>query len=298
MKRLARSFAGPSERHAGELLRHEYPFRFIERFGALEGGGAEAHPRVPGIWPTWASAFARTSLPIEWAAQLYGARHRSSEEHEARAGYLAGVKQFRWAHRPVSIVRARVVPIARHGAFHEFTATFFTGSGAGCAWMAGMLHLSDRSVPTPPPARRTNGNAAIREPAVDTGAFRVLSDHTLGNERWRRLEPNPDCSVYGGHFPGDPITPGVLLLEAMIESGCALVEDATPERLYLAGVQDVVFQSLARPGDELLFRVRKRLGEGAVHEFRGSVLCGKKRVARAKFSLGVLDHDARISEEV
>ena len=298
MKPLARSPAGQLRRHAGELLRHAWPFRFIERFGALEDGGAEAHPRVPETWPAWASAFPRTSLPIEWAAQLYGARNRVSEGHGTRAGYLAGVKKFRWAHRPVPIVRTRVGPIARRGAFHEFTATFFTGSGAACAWMVGLLYLSDRIVPAPRPTPRGTGSVALREPVADPGAFRVLSDHRCANERRRRLEPNPDSPVYGGHFPGEPITPGVLLLEAMIESGCPLVEDAPAEGPYLIGVQDVVFHSLVRPGDELLFKVRKRGDAPAGHQFQASVHRGKKRVARAKFALGVPGDGAGASREV
>ena len=298
MTPLARSPAGHFRRHTGELLRHAFPFRFIERFGAFEGGGAEAHPRVPDTWPAWASAFPRTSLPIEWAAQLYGARNRAAEGPGTRTGYLAGVKKFRWAHRPVPIVRTRVGPIARRDAFHEFTATFFSGSGAACAWMVGLLYLSDRIVAPARPAPSGKGGGALREPVADPGAFRVLSDDRCGNERRRRLDPNPDCPVYGGHFPGDPITPGVLLLEAMVETGCPLVEDASAERLYLIGVQDVVFQSLVRPGDELLCKVRKGRDAPAGHHFQASVHRGKKRVARAKFALGVLGDGAGASREV
>ena len=343
----------------------ERPFRFIERFETLEDGAAQARPRLPDTWPIWASALPRTSLPIEWAAQLYGARVRAGVRRGRRPGYLVGVREFRWAGEPVRIARAKVIPGDRHGGFHEFTAGFLSETGAGCAWMAGALYLSDG--PGPAPASRANagagprartgggevpasaggrdggGEAPLREttghigeggapyrtasgPAGEDEApyraasgsvgegetpyrtvsgptggseapFRVISERAGGDGHERCIEPNPACPVYAGHFPGDPIAPGVLLLEAMVETGCVLVPDVPADRLYLVGVRDVVFQSLVRPGDVLCLRVKKGRGGNGAREFLASILCNERRVARAKFALGVLGNGSRIPEE-
>ena len=125
----------------------------------------------------------------------------------------------------------------------------------------------------------------------------MISDRAGGDGHERRIEPNPACPVYAGHFPGDPIAPGVLLLEAMIEAGCGLVTDVPADRLYLVGVRDVVFQSLVRPGDVLCLRVKKGRGGNGAREFLASILCNERRVARAKFALGVLGNGSRIPEE-
>lgn len=278
-----------------------YPFRFIERFETLEDGAAQARPRLPDTWPIWASALPRTSLPIEWAAQLYGARVRAGARRGRRPGYLVGVREFRWAGEPVRIARAKVIPGDRHGGFHEFTAGFLSETGAGCAWMAGALYLSDGPGPAPASGSVGEGEVPYRTapgPAGGGGApFRVISDRAGGDGHERRIEPNPACPVYAGHFPGDPIAPGVLLLEAMIEAGCGLVTDVPADRLYLVGVRDVVFQSLVRPGDVLCLRVKKGRGGNGAREFLASILCNERRVARAKFALGVLGNGSRIPEE-
>lgn len=60
---------------------------------------------------------------------------------------------------------------------------------------------------------------------------------------------------FQGHFPGNPVMPGVLILEAMGQAGAVLlldeVEDMTNKFVYLAGVDDVRFRRPVVPGDQL-----------------------------------------------
>ena len=98
-------------------------------------------------------------------------------------------------------------------------------------------------------------------------------------------------------FPGTPIVPGVLLLEAMIEAGVALVPDVPAARLSLGGVRDVIFRSPVRPGDELLLKVKRQGRASGVHEFLASIHCHGKRVAGAKFALGALGNGNRSMRE-
>jgi len=73
-----------------------------------------------------------------------------------------------------------------------------------------------------------------------------------------------------GHFPGNPIMPGVLMVEAMAQCGAVAVlsEEENRGKLALfAGIDDVRFKRLVRPGDELelvceLERVRGPVGRG------------------------------------
>jgi len=83
----------------------------------------------------------------------------------------------------------------------------------------------------------------------------------------RKLVTEEDCA---GHFPGNPIMPGVKMLEAMAQAGAVAVlsEEANRGRLALfAGVDGVRFKRIVRPGDELtlectLETVRGPIGRG------------------------------------
>jgi 3-hydroxyacyl-[acyl-carrier-protein] dehydratase len=55
-----------------------------------------------------------------------------------------------------------------------------------------------------------------------------------------------------GHFPGNPVVPGVILCEMMSQAGCVLImdkiKDSTP---YFVGINNVKFKNMVRPGDTL-----------------------------------------------
>ena len=56
-----------------------------------------------------------------------------------------------------------------------------------------------------------------------------------------------------GHFPGDPIVPGVILCEILAQSACVLLGDSIsgPVRTVLTGLDGVRFKRAVRPGDVL-----------------------------------------------
>ena len=76
-----------------------------------------------------------------------------------------------------------------------------------------------------------------------------------------------DCA---GHFPGNPIMPGVKMVEALAQAGAVavLAEERNRGKLALfAGIDDVRFKRIVRPGDELtltceLEHVRGPIGKG------------------------------------
>ena len=83
----------------------------------------------------------------------------------------------------------------------------------------------------------------------------------------RKTVRDEDCA---GHFPGNPIMPGVLMVEALAQAGAVAVlsEERNRGKLALfAGIDDVRFKRLVRPADELtltceLETVRGPIGRG------------------------------------
>ena len=73
-----------------------------------------------------------------------------------------------------------------------------------------------------------------------------------------------------GHFPGRPVMPGVLIVEAMAQTGAVAVLSQEENRgriAFFAGIDDVRFKRIVEPGDELelechLERIRGPIGRG------------------------------------
>ncbi len=88
----------------------------------------------------------------------------------------------------------------------------------------------------------------VLERGDDNGVtfVRCLKNVTV-NEPW--------CA---GHFPGRPIMPGVLQLEAMAQAGVFLLEDALePGKLaFLTGVENARFKKPVTPGDQLIIEAK------------------------------------------
>jgi 3-hydroxyacyl-[acyl-carrier-protein] dehydratase len=89
---------------------------------------------------------------------------------------------------------------------------------------------------------------------------RVLERGELEGVAWvtclKNVSANePWCA---GHFPGRPIMPGVLQLEAMAQAGVFLLSDAIPEGklAFLTGVENARFKKPVTPGDQLRITAR------------------------------------------
>jgi 3-hydroxyacyl-[acyl-carrier-protein] dehydratase len=85
-----------------------------------------------------------------------------------------------------------------------------------------------------------------------------------------RKKVRPDEWYLSGHFPGRPIMPGVLIVEAMAQTGAVAVLSEAENRGRLAlfaGIEGVRFKRIVEPGDELeltcdLEKVRGPIGKG------------------------------------
>ncbi len=87
-------------------------------------------------------------------------------------------------------------------------------------------------------------------------------DHIIATYRFR-----PDADFYRGHFPGNPVTPGVILIESMAQTGIVALgiyllsaegDTYDPEKtMTLFTDANVEFGGLVRPGERVTIEARK-----------------------------------------
>lgn len=110
---------------------------------------------------------------------------------------------------------------------------------------------------------------------------------------------SPSEDYFADHFPTFPVMPGVLMLEAMVESAAWLVRDAqdfSSSIVLLKSAKNVTYKSFVRPGEVLTLTVTcRRLAPGD-SDFSGIGHCRGDEVVRARFGLEHFclgDRDAR-----
>lgn len=91
---------------------------------------------------------------------------------------------------------------------------------------------------------------------------------------------------FQGHFPGEPIMPGVLLTEAMAQVAAIVAMSAAPEHarevVYMAGLDRVRFRRPVHPGDRLRVDCEKVSVKQGLWIFDARILCEGERVAEAR----------------
>lgn len=102
---------------------------------------------------------------------------------------------------------------------------------------------------------------------------------------------------FEGHFPGKPIMPGVLIVEAMAQSAAALVmkslqlEGLNPEEklVYFMSIENAKFRKPVIPGDVLRLHVEKEKSRGSVWCFSGKGMVGEGVTSEASFKAMIVD---------
>lgn len=92
-----------------------------------------------------------------------------------------------------------------------------------------------------------------------------------------------------GHFPGQPVMPGVLLVEALAQTACfiALMNlGATDGKTlgFFTTMEKIKFSHIVRPGDTLELHVELIMSKLTLHKFHGIAMVGGKKVTEATFS--------------
>lgn len=96
-------------------------------------------------------------------------------------------------------------------------------------------------------------------------------------------------SFFAGHFPGRPVMPGVLILEAMAQAGGVLAyksTDTSPEDgvlYYFAGIDNARFRRVVEPGDQLRLEVKVLRSKRDIWKLEGSAYVGDDLACSAEF---------------
>jgi len=95
---------------------------------------------------------------------------------------------------------------------------------------------------------------------------------------------------FQGHFPGHPIMPGVLIIEAMAQASATLVVDALEDvgssshLVYFMTIESARFRKPVVPGDQLHIKVKKDRQRGHVWKFRGEAYVDNVLCAEASYT--------------
>ncbi len=118
----------------------------------------------------------------------------------------------------------------------------------------------------------------------------IPSERVVGIKNVTLNEP-----FFQGHFPGHPIMPGVLLLEAMAQVGGVLLlnTQSNPEEklVYFTGLDKVKFRKPVRPGDQVRFEVEMVKFRQSICRMAGQAFVANDLVCEAELSAAIVDRD-------
>lgn len=94
-----------------------------------------------------------------------------------------------------------------------------------------------------------------------------------------------------GHFPDNPIVPGVILCEILAQSACVLLKDAMEEGKLpvYTGLNNVKFRSPVKPGDTIETRCFIKRAKHPFYFAEGKVMVGDRLCVSAEFSFAVTE---------
>jgi beta-hydroxyacyl-ACP dehydratase FabZ len=125
----------------------------------------------------------------------------------------------------------------------------------------------------------------------------LLVDRILEAEAGKRIVGLKNVTInepfFQGHFPGHPIMPGVLIVEAMAQTGGVLMlsqlDDPSSKVVYFMSLDDVKFRRPVVPGDQLRMEVEVLQDRGATVRLAGKAYVDSQLVAEAVMMARVVD---------
>jgi UDP-3-O-[3-hydroxymyristoyl] N-acetylglucosamine deacetylase/3-hydroxyacyl-[acyl-carrier-protein] dehydratase len=127
----------------------------------------------------------------------------------------------------------------------------------------------------------------------------LLVDRILSLEEGRRVVGIKNVTInepfFQGHFPGHPIMPAVLIIEAMAQVGgvllLSMVEKPKEKLVYFMGIDKAKFRKPVFPGDQLRFELEMLRLKFNTCKMRGEAFVGKDLVAEAELLSVLVDRE-------
>ena len=103
---------------------------------------------------------------------------------------------------------------------------------------------------------------------------------------------SPDEYFFKGHFPGQPVVPGVVLIESLAQTAGVVVSksftDKTKRSVLFTGISNAKFRKPVLPHDEILFEVKIINKVKTIYKFYGEAKRGSEKVCDAIFSAMII----------
>lgn len=161
----------------------------------------------------------------------------------------------------------------------------------------------------------TNKENSAKGTTIDTIGIMARIPHRypmLLIDRVEEIVPAESCTgiknvtanepFFQGHFPGRPIMPGVLIIEAMAQTAATLVVDsldgvgADSHIVYFMTIESARFRKPVLPGDQLRIKVKKERQRGQVWKFRGEAFVDGNLCAEAVYTAMLVPKNESSSE--
>jgi beta-hydroxyacyl-ACP dehydratase FabZ len=106
---------------------------------------------------------------------------------------------------------------------------------------------------------------------------------------------------FQGHFPGKPVMPGVLILEAMAQTGGVLAYKSSADYggklIYFMAIDKVKFRKMVLPGDQLVLELVALRRGNKVWKMQGKAFVGESLVAEAELTAAISEERALTDNE-
>jgi UDP-3-O-[3-hydroxymyristoyl] N-acetylglucosamine deacetylase/3-hydroxyacyl-[acyl-carrier-protein] dehydratase len=152
-------------------------------------------------------------------------------------------------------------------------------------------------------------SAPLDEPVIDINAIKNYLPHRypfLLVDKITHIDENHEFIVgvknvtyneqfFTGHFPEEPIMPGVLIIEAMAQTGGVLmlstVENPSSKLVYFLSIDNVKFRKPVRPGDCLVFKLEDIVLRKKLCKMRGTAYVNDNITTEAEFKAMLVDKE-------